>query len=311
MANTLLQVWILIATVTVFGPCTVAQPPSKPTNASQVLTKAMTYDFSQTSDLSDFEIQWGVDNIFVRDGMLQVVMDEFITAPTIVYSKEIPAGKIDVVMKAAAQSGVATALMLYETKGATVDAKDNSYPNDEIDIEIVGKDPFEVQTMFFRKGKRVAENIYSENKKLNVSTAEVFIHYGLELTNEYVKWYINHQEVRSYSSSPDKFPRDARFFRIGVWAGIGRESWAGPLDLTQGPFTAQIQSIMVTPYANGEASSSVPTGKTTASGDQVSTVQIESVPLYESLWNRLKSIVNANLGKLAESAKNFRPVQLV
>ncbi|KAJ1982001.1 hypothetical protein H4R34_001862 [Dimargaris verticillata] len=311
--------WALTALATVLVPVVLAQPTSParaaPTAASQALTKPVTYDFSKTTDLSDFEKQWGADNIKVKDGLLQISMDQNITAPTIVYSKEIKAGKIDIMMKAAGGPGVATAFMMYETKGSTRDAEGKAYPYDEIDIEIVGKAPKGVQSMFFSKGSPSPSQLFSKDTTLSVNTHEKFIHYGIELTNNYVKWYINEREVHTYKKSQGHFPQDAKFFRIGVWAALNHASWAGQIDFSKQPFIAQVQSIAITPYPSGRPTGK-PTvatntnGQTTANGgSQGSTITTTTVPLHTKLWNAFKGLVSTQVNKLSGPIKNMLPVQ--
>ncbi|KAJ1976642.1 hypothetical protein H4R35_002612 [Dimargaris xerosporica] len=295
-----------------------ALPAPNPENTTpQVLTDPATYDFRKSASLADFEMLWAGENIGVKDGLLEIKVDEKNGSPSIVYSKEIKAGKVDIMMKAAGGSGVATAFMMYETKGATRDAKNNAYPYDEIDIEIVGKTPNQVQSMFFSKGNRAPHQPVSKDTTLNVSTNEHFIHYGIELTEDYVKWYVNEKEAHSYPKSQGHFPRDAKFFRLGVWAAVNNTSWAGEVDMSKGPFIAQIQTITITPYPSGRptgqatvpASTNKNNQTTTSGGNHDTTITATPVPMYEKLWNGFKSIVNTQVNKLSGSIKNLLPVQ--
>ncbi|KAI1410763.1 glycoside hydrolase family 16 protein [Hypoxylon sp. FL1857] len=169
-------------------------------------------------------------------------------APTITSTKYIFFGKIDVQVQAAPGTGVVTSFVLQ------------SDDLDEIDWEWLGGDKAQVQTNYFGKGDTTT---YDRGAYHPVSNPQDNVYtYSIDWTKDYVRWYINGNQVRELKYADAKggtrFPQTPMQIKLGTWvagrsdAPEGTVQWAGgKTDFSQAPFIAHYKSITINDYSNG------------------------------------------------------------
>lgn len=143
----------------------------------------------------------------------------------------------------------------------------NEEPGDEIDFEIVGRDPTEAQTNFYyRTPPYTTSDLvdYSNAGKtpLGLNTALDFHDYEIEWLPDYISWKIDGRVVRSVFRNQTKddelvvdpatglkakkFPSTPARIQFGIWDGgqgsNGTAAWAGtPTDWSKPDQTYEIQ----------------------------------------------------------------------
>ncbi|KAG0254079.1 hypothetical protein DFQ27_007069 [Actinomortierella ambigua] len=158
----------------------------------------------------------------------------------------------------------------------------NEEPGDEIDFEIVGKNPTEAQTNFYYRTPpdMAAELIdYSNTGKASMgvdSTAD-FHEYGIEWTPDHIHWTIDGRIIRSVfrnqtaddaldpnpvdpatGQKRKRFPSTPARIQFGIWDGgqgsNGTAAWAGSPTNWSPPniaYTIQVDSVQVECYYQG------------------------------------------------------------
>lgn len=154
-------------------------------------------------------------------------------------------GKVDITMKCAPGTGIVTSVVLQ------------SEDLDEIDMEFLGVDNSQVQTMYFGKGQRAPDPLVYASAPNN---QDQFVTYSFDWTSERIVWSIGGNDVRvlEASSYPSYYPQTPMQLKFGIWAGgdpsnsEGTVAWAGgSTDYSQGPFSATVQKVAVTDYSTG------------------------------------------------------------
>ncbi|KAJ1990768.1 transglycosylase [Coemansia umbellata] len=159
---------------------------------------------------------------------------------TIVYPWDFHYGRIEGRIRMAPGSGVVTSLLLA-----------GPAPSDELDWEWVGKDTWTAQSMYFVKGQRVDPNAQYFHTPGNTAQemSAGFHNYAIEITKNSINWYIDNWLTRTLPKLDNvPFPSDASRARMGIWDGTQTSGWAGAVDWSQGPFTAEMQWFNFTPY---------------------------------------------------------------
>lgn len=154
-------------------------------------------------------------------------------------------GKVDITMKCAPGTGIVTSVVLQ------------SDDLDEIDMEFLGVDNSQVQTMYFGKGQRAPDPLVYAAAPNN---QDEFVTYSFDWTSERIVWSVGGTDVRVLESSsyPEFYPQTPMQLKFGIWAGgdpsnpEGTVAWAGgSTDYSQGPFSATVQKVAVTDYSTG------------------------------------------------------------
>lgn len=154
-------------------------------------------------------------------------------------------GRVDITMKCAPGTGIVTSVVLQ------------SDDLDEIDMEFLGVDASQVQTMYFGKGQRAPDPLVYASAPNN---QDQFVTYSFDWTSERIVWSVGGSDVRvlEASSYPDYYPQTPMQLKFGIWAGgdpsnsEGTIAWAGgSTDYSQGPFSATVQKVAVTDYSTG------------------------------------------------------------
>ncbi|KAJ2684988.1 transglycosylase [Coemansia spiralis] len=194
-------------------------------------------DFSQAGAMSKFSYVWCPQNSYqTSNSVVWRLTPECGT--TMVYPWDFKYGRIEGRIRIGATSGVVTALLLL-----------GPAPSDEIDWEWVGKDLTHAQTTYYVQG----HNVDSLPMAFGVSQPDgdlstTFQNYAIELTRDSVKWFINGNIVRTLVKGAKEFPSAASRPRMGIWDGTRTGGWAGTVDWSLSPFTAEMQWFNFTSY---------------------------------------------------------------
>lgn len=199
-------------------------------------------DFTQ-GEVNSFSASGGTPT-YGSDGVTFTITEEG-DAPQLNSLFYIMFGKVEITMKCASGTGIVSSVVLQ------------SDDLDEIDLEFLGTDAEELQTMYFGKGER------ADNAEVTVTTAnnqEDFITYTVDWSANRIIWSVAGEQVRvlEYNDADGYYPQTPMQLKFGIWAGgdpdnaEGTISWAGgETDYSQGPFTMTVKSVVVTDYSTG------------------------------------------------------------
>ncbi|PVU84525.1 hypothetical protein BB559_007590 [Furculomyces boomerangus] len=215
-------------------------PPSSPAPLPQPTNNCGDFytEFSSNEDLGNFNVEYCPQNVRVNNGLEMMVSQS--CGITISYKKKFTRGKIETFMKMAPNSGVVSAFILTGNE-----------PSDEIDIEWVGKDVFTFQSMYFVKGQRIVYDpgFHPSPNQSTANLSENFHKYGIEVTDTFVKWYIDDILVRTLEKTSDAtFPSETNTIKFGVWDGSSVGIWAGYVDWSVPVLPAYMKWIRITNY---------------------------------------------------------------
>ncbi|KAJ1958967.1 putative glycosidase CRH2 [Dipsacomyces acuminosporus] len=234
-------------TTTSTAPPPPPHPPSNTNNANNstdiqdpsggtFTCKSAYIDFSDPSALSKFSFDWCPQNSYqTSNSVVWRLTQECGT--TMIYPWDFHYGKIEGRIRISGGSGVVTTMLLL-----------GPAPSDEIDFEWVGKDVTHVQTMYYVQSKRVDPIPLAYGVKPNPDMSTSFHNYAIELNKDSVKWYIDGYNARTLPKDDREFPKYATRARMGIWDGTQTSGWAGTVDWSKGPFTAEMQWFKFTPY---------------------------------------------------------------
>ncbi|KAJ1661996.1 transglycosylase [Coemansia sp. RSA 1646] len=187
--------------------------------------------------MSKFSFVWCPENAYQTGNSVVWRLTES-CGTTMVYPWDFYYGKIEARVRMGGGSGVVTAMLLL-----------GPAPSDEIDLEWVGKDTTHVQTMYYVQSHRVDNlpEVFGASQN-NGDLSTTFQDYAIELNKDSVKWYLNGILLRTLNKGAQEFPSDASRARLGIWDGTQTGGWAGAVDWSKGPFTAEMQWFNFTPY---------------------------------------------------------------
>ncbi|PNY22302.1 glycosidase CRH1 [Tolypocladium capitatum] len=158
-------------------------------------------------------------------------------------------GRVDITMKAAPGAGIVSSLVL------------ESDDLDEIDLEWLGANPDEMQSNYFGKGRTTS---YNRGQFHSVQgTQAQWIKYTVDWTKDRIVWMAGGKVVRTLAqkdAEQGQYPQTPMRIKFGSWSGgdpntnaAGTVSWArGPTDYSKGPFTMQVQSVVIADYSTGK-----------------------------------------------------------
>jgi len=100
---------------------------------------------------------------------------------------------------------------------------------DEIDIEILGKEPSKMQINYWRDGQEHPVLI-----DLGFDASLAMHTYAFVWAQEYIKWYVDEKLVytvdENHLNDKDSLPINAGKIILNLWAGVGIDSWSGAYD---------------------------------------------------------------------------------
>lgn len=129
---------------------------------------------------------------------------------------------------AASASGMVTAFYLSTGEGSSSQT--------EADFEFLGKDPMGMQTNFFVRGVGGHE----QWTHLNFDTSAAAHTYTFDASESTVKWLVDGVEVRS-----EKLALPAVWVYLSLWDASQHPDWAGRVDWSHGPFSANFVRLEI------------------------------------------------------------------
>lgn len=184
---------------------------------------------------------WARDNLRVRDGVLQLTLTHRPNRLRDYQCSEIRTraalgfGVYEARIRAASGSGLNSAMFTYSGKPLTP-------VHDEIDFEILGRNPQMVQLNYYVNG----QGEHGQNVAVGSDSSRQFNTYAFEWRPEGVRWFINGRLVRTATSQA--MPRTPGQFFFSLWAGApSKADWLGRFDPAVAPTMAEVDWAAYTP----------------------------------------------------------------
>ena len=220
---TLLIVAILAATVAaqtvaICNPLNTTAPC--PDDAALGTTFATTFNASQTQlDPYLFNVTAGEQNIKFGDNGAELTISQSGQSVTAQTSFYIMWGTVEIIMQAAAGTGIISTFDLL------------SDDLDEIDLEIMGGNSTTVESNWYGWGNTSQHNALYHP----CSGPQQSMHnYTINWTQQQLEWIIDGTSARTVPyDSPGQYPQTPSFLKFGIWAGgdatqpEGTRTWAG------------------------------------------------------------------------------------
>ena len=141
-------------------------------------------------------------------------------------------GTYTVEMKATASDGVVSSFFIYADS-----------PHDEIDIEILGKDPTQMQTNYFTDDAGGHEVMID----LGFDASADFHTYAIEWMPDSITWFVDGVEVRTEDNSINTLPSTSGRIMMNLWPGTDEvNAWLNDFIYTA-PLHAQYSSVSYEP----------------------------------------------------------------
>ncbi len=145
-------------------------------------------------------------------------------------------GTYNVVMKAAASSGVVSSFFIYT-------GPSDGNPHDEIDIEILGKDPSKLQTNYFTNGTGGHETVIN----LGFDASAAFHTYTIIWMPDAIEWYVDGILKHTEDGSRGALPETPGRIMMNLWPGTSHvDDWLGAFVYAT-PLRTQYDSVSFTP----------------------------------------------------------------
>lgn len=215
-------------------PTPSSKPSAPPTNPQGTKTCTIIENFDSL-DMPDFKIDYCDTKISAKNGTATIKMDK--ECGSRISSKQyFMTGYAEARIRTAKTSGVVTSF---------ITRSDESKPNDEIDFEILGKDPTRAQTNVFKDSVLDYSNAGIHDVKAD--TTATFNTYGISWEPNTIEWKINGVVVRSMQRASSKvFPQGKPMaVQMAVWDGSQTSGWAGVVNFGLGSFTADFDYVKI------------------------------------------------------------------
>ncbi|MEU4384233.1 glycoside hydrolase family 16 protein [Promicromonospora sp. NPDC023805] len=145
-------------------------------------------------------------------------------------------GRYEVRMKAASGSGIVSSFFTYT-------GPSDGQPWDEIDVEILGKNTWQMQTNYFTGGVGGHEAVIN----LGFDAAAGYHNYAIEWRSGNIKWFVDGRQVHEENGSRGALPTRPQRIMMNLWPGTGVDGWLGPFNYT-GQKTATYDWVRYTQY---------------------------------------------------------------
>lgn len=146
-------------------------------------------------------------------------------------------GRVEARIKVAKGDGLVTSLFIYSgpTQGTA---------NDEIDIEILGKDTTKMETNYFTNGVGKHGTVID----LRFDAAENFHDYAFEWSPKAIKWYVDDVLVHTEIGKRGRLPTVPGQIMVNLWSGTGAAAaeWTKPFVYANSPIRAYYDWIKFT-----------------------------------------------------------------
>lgn len=151
-------------------------------------------------------------------------------------------GRFDVCYKASPASGQLSTFFTYHELGSEGIDEWN-----EIDIEILGRFDDNVQFNTITPG----QNNHVRNQRVNFDPSAGFHHYAIELSPDYVAWFVDSLEVYRQTDSHISTLSEAQKMMMNIWQPA-YEDWVGTFDENCLPQFAYYDWTQYSSYTPGE-----------------------------------------------------------
>ncbi|MBN1697231.1 MAG: family 16 glycosylhydrolase [Spirochaetales bacterium] len=194
---------------------------------------------------SPFNCYWRDTQITFSGGQLAITLDSYTGSPPwksgeYRSNETYRYGFFECRMKASNHQGTVSSLFLY-----TGPSHDTIW--DEIDIEILGKNPRQVQCNYFADSKGGHEHMVD----LGFDSSAGFHNYGFEWQSSFIKWYIDGVLVHTINNNGQEFPVTSSMCMINYWNGDSSVTgWLGNFDqqVPQSIYYDWIRYLKTNPY---------------------------------------------------------------
>ncbi|KAJ1918961.1 transglycosylase [Tieghemiomyces parasiticus] len=234
------------------APATTAAAPAGPpaldtapapgiTNAGNTAVTCWSKTYTLTKEELSKDFKFSCPNhVTFNNGAMQWRLDDQCAGAGLEYGRnDIWYGRASITMKVGANSGAVTAFI----RGVP--------EHDEIDLEWVGKDTKDTQTMYFVGGKRVnGDDLGKKHKMGKTDFATSFVEYAIDFTATQIQWIMDGKVIRTLKNdSKKKYPTNARAWIMNIWNGGATSSdWAGKTDWSKGPSTVEVKKLSFQSY---------------------------------------------------------------
>lgn len=172
-----------------------------------------------------FDVQWRADHITFGDGMMEMRLDnalcqtedcgghEYAGSEWQTEKNDFGYGCYGVRMKTASGSGLLTSLFTF-SPGA-----------DEIDIEIMGKDPSVLEATVHVQGETTQSHVFD----MGFDSSKGFHVYHIDWQENYIAWLVDGKELHRFSGGA--LPSEPGMIMANVWTGAENSEvgdWFGP-----------------------------------------------------------------------------------
>lgn len=188
-----------------------------------------------------FNCGWRADRAHFERGIMSLGIDSApcpascsgkpFAAAELASRRQFGYGRLKGRLKVAKGIGIVTSLFFYDRTS-----------QDEIDVEILGKDPTKLQTNYYTGG--VGEHATLLDLGFDASTD--FHTYAIDWSPEAIRWYVDDRLVHAETGDRGPLPTHPAFLMANFWPGhgSGTESWLGGAYPDPGtPVTAQYDFI--------------------------------------------------------------------
>ncbi|MFZ4540972.1 MAG: family 16 glycosylhydrolase [Rickettsiales bacterium] len=186
--------------------------------------------------------EWRENAAYIKDNKLLLTISDWggkvrpYGCPELHTKDRLGHGRFEARMRTAAGSGLVTAFFSYI-------GPPNGVPEwDEIDFEILGKDPTKVDVNYVVNGKGIKGKVVD----LGFDSSKDFHDYAFEWTKTGIAWFVDGKEIyRTPAGAP--LPRNPAPMFFSLWSGSAQQDvWTGKFNYTQ-PLTAEVISAKFTP----------------------------------------------------------------
>jgi endo-1,3-1,4-beta-glycanase ExoK len=183
---------------------------------------------------------WSKDMVAISDGVLklgyaqQETKDREYACGEIQTKKRFGYGTYEARIKAVEGSGLNTGFFTYIGPA-------HGKPHDEIDFEILGKDPSKVQLNIYVDGEGGHEKLVP----VPGGAANGFNDYAFVWEKDRIRWYVNGKLVHMVDN-PTALPTHASKIYLSLWGSETLKSWMGRFDPPLNPVFAEVDRIAFT-----------------------------------------------------------------
>lgn len=144
-------------------------------------------------------------------------------------------GRFETKMKAAKGSGIVSSFFTY-----------TGSPWDEIDVEILGKNTYQVQFNYYVNGQGGHEKLVD----LGFDASAGFHTYAFDWQPNSISWYVD--GVLKHTVTGGTLPSRPQQIMMNLWNGIGVDGWLGSFNYS-GPLYTSYDYVTYTPAGAGGA----------------------------------------------------------